>query len=597
MLLLFRHSSLLLVAALAAIVTACSNDDSPADKTMRADGKVPVKLRLSVVGNGTDTRAPGDDPPGPPAQQWQDDNATDDEMMNVWTVVAVHASDDRNEPKRFEAGDIAFIYASIPENPKREIDDIPTVWLYPGDYDFYNFANIEPGVATMDILGINETEALLTKVKPDGTLEDAKTFPYGFFSSLGEGNFPGFPRHDVYSLTWDPVSSLKLHDYYSSDGHTGDNGVAGKTLQVKGNGFDPTATDNGYQSKGIPMTNYQHFNITSQIECDLIVVRMLAKITLQIQNSGSTPVTITTASLTDITDNNDDTTDDNLMLLPKYTAAASANTMEAVHKDIQPNLVQNVTKGNYTHTVNKTIAAGATEEVTFYVNESVASTTGSQSASWINGSGLFYLTLGIKTGSGKDVVYSHALIDQRGSTTDDDNAWHYIARNDYRVIPVVLTDWLFRVEPLAFVPIAGYPAVTLSSDAQKATFKTGGIIALQPFVKKRTETNWRDFSDPEVTYGTTVNAAGTETPDEEASWNASITWTNSDGINVSGTDKIIKTPFVYDPVAKCIIGELNNNLTGGPHKTAVTITVKLGPSAGPQYTYSFTCDVILDRRP
>ena len=305
-------------------------------------------------------------------------------------------------------------------------------------------------------------------------------------------------------------------------------------------------------------------------------------------------MTITTASLTDITDNNDDNTDANLMLLPKYTTAASANTMEAVHKDIQPNLVQNVTKGNYTHTVNKTIAAGATEEVTFYVNESVASTTGSQSASWINGSGLFYLSLGIKTDAGTDVVYSHALINQTGSTENDNDAWHYIARNDYRVIPVILTDWLFRVEPLAFVPIAGYPAVTLSSDAQKATFKTGGIIALQPFVKKRTETNWRDFSDPEVTYGTTVNAAGTETPDEEASWNASITWTNSDGINVSGTDKIIKTPFVYDPVAKCIIGELNNSLTGGPHKTAVTITVKLGTD--PQYTYSFTCDVILDKR-
>lgn len=580
MLLLFRHSSLLLVAALAAIVTACSNDDSPADKTMRADGKVPVRLRLSVAGNDTDTRAP--------EEGWKDADATDDEMMNVWTVVAVHASDDRETPKRFSAGDIAFIYASIPENPKREIDDIPTVWLEPGDYDFYNFANIEPGVVTMNILGIPDTEALLTKVRPNGTLEESKTFPYGFFSNLGVGNYPGFPPHDVYSLTWGNTSDLKikLHDYYSSDGETGDNGVAGKTLQVKGNGFDPTAADNGFQSKGIPMTNYQHFNITSQIECDLIVVRMLAKMTLQIQNSGSTPVTITTASLTDITDNNDDNTDANLMLLPKYTTAASANTMEAVHKDIQPNLVQNVTKGNYTHTVNKTIAAGATEEVTFYVNESVASTTGSQSASWINGSGLFYLTLGIKTGSGEEVVYTHALIDQRGSTTDDDNAWHYIARNDYRVIPVILTDWLFRVEPLAFVPIAGYPAVTLSSDAQKATFSTGGMIALQPFVKKRTEDNWRDFDDPEVEF-------------------VSIHWKNSDGDDQSddGDDqsddgKIIKTAFAYDPVTKCIIGELNNSLAAGLYKTAVTITVKLGPTdpaVGPQYTYSFTCDVILQK--
>ena len=591
----FRHTIHLLLAAMIATMVGCTEDNSTIDKQMRADGKVPVRLRLSVVGNGTDTRAPGDDPPGPPAQQWQDDNATDDEMMNVWTVVAVHASDDRNEPKRFEAGDIAFIYASIPENPKREIDDIPTVWLYPGDYDFYNFANIEPGVATMDILGINETEALLTKVKPDGTLEDAKTFPYGFFSSLGEGNFPGFPRHDVYSLTWDPVSSLKLHDYYSSDGHTGDNGVAAKTIQVKGNGFDPTATNNGFNSKGIPMSNHQHFTISQQMTCDLIVVRMLAKIKLQIQNSGTTPVTITTASLTDITDNNEGITTHNLKLLPKYTDPDNANTMEFVHKDIRPNLVENAKKGNYTHTVNKTIAGGATDEITFYVNES-EHPVNNTSATIGNGSGLFYLTLGIKTGDEQEVVYSHALINQKGSsTTDDDNAWDYIARNDYRVIPVILTDWLFRVEPLAFVPIAGYPAVMLSSDAQKATFKTGGLIALQPFVKKRIEDNWRDFDDPEVTYSTVVMDSEDNTKvDEEASWNASITWTNANGTKVSGTNEIIKTPFVYDPVTKCIIGELNNDLSGGPHKTAVTITVKLGTD--PQYTYSFTCDVILDKR-
>ena len=592
MLLLFRHFSLLLVAALAAIVTACSNDDSPADKTMRADGKVPVKLHISVAGQGDEsnsaTRAPGD-------PKWEDENATDDEMMNVWTVVAVHSTDDTKSPERFKAGDIAFIFASKPDNPKREIDDINhVVYLEPGEYDFYNFANIDPIYATKTILGIPTIEDTFTKVKPDGSFEAPVAIPESFFSTFVQGpGQPGQPgQHDVYSLSWGSTNVPKITQSV----------VAAKTIQVKGNGFDPTATNNGFNSKGIPMSNHQHFIISQQMTCDLIVVRTLAKIKLQIQNSGTTPVTITTASLTDITDNNESSTTHNLMLLPQYTNSSSANTMEFVHKDIRPNLVENAKKGNYTHTVNKTIAGGATDEITFYVNESVAPIDDA-SATTGNGSGLFYLSLGIKTGLGQEVVYSHALINQQGHEStyvdedkNDDGAWHYIARNDYRVIPVILSDWLFRVEPLAFVPIAGYPAVTLSSDAQKATFKTGGIIALQPFVKKRTETNWRDFSDPEVTYGTTVNAAGTETPDEEASWNASITWTNSDGINVSGTDKIIKTPFVYDPVAKCIIGELNNNLTGGPHKTAVTITVKLGPATGPQYTYSFTCDVILDKR-
>jgi len=117
--------------------------------------------------------------------------------------------------------------------------------------------------------------------------------------------------------------------------------------------------------------------------------------------------------------------------------------------------------------------------------------------------------------------------------------------------------------------------VTLSSDALKATFSTGGFIALQPFVKKRTEATWRDFGDPEVKY-------------------VSVTWTNSDGTNVSDADKIVKTAFVYDDVSKYIIGELNHDkvTAGHTNKTAVTVTVNLGPS-GSQYTYSFTCDVII----
>jgi len=600
MLLLFRHSSLLLVAALAAIVTACSNDDSPADKTMRADGKVPVKLHISVVGNDTDTRAP--------EEGWVDNNATDDEMMNVWTVVAVHAEDDTESPKRFEAGDIAFIHASIPEPDKREIDDF--VYLYPGKYDFYNFANMEPGYVTMQILGIGDTERYLTPVNDDGTLGTRVDFPYGFFSKLGAGFEGTLDIHGVYSLTPPPGMNIKLHDI---SGDT-DSGVAGTTVTINGNGFDPNNFDpdnhthNGFDSKGIPMSNYQQLTIREGTSVDLIVVRMLAKIEVQVFNNGDNDATIESISLTDITANGDD----NLKLLPNYgTSPDYPNDMDFHHKDLQPNLSKYATKGNMTYkpTTGKLVAHEGhkwTDETkeepvtfTFYVNESVAPIDNT-SATTGNGSGLFYLSLGIKTGAGEDVVYTHALIDQQGSTSADNNAWHYIARNDYRVIPVILSDWLFRVEPLAFVPIAGYPAVMLSSDAQKATFKTGGLIALQPFVKKRTDANWRDFSDPEVTYSTVVMDSEDNTKvDEEASWNASITWTNTDGTKVSGKDEIIKSPFVYDKATRCFIGELNNDLSADLYKadlykTAVTITVKLGTD--PQYTYSFTCDVILDKR-
>ena len=193
-----------------------------------------------------------------------------------------------------------------------------------------------------------------------------------------------------------------------------------------------------------------------------------------------------------------------------------------------------------------------------------------------------------------EAEYHHALINQKGSTTDDDDAWHYIARNDYRIIPIHLTDWLFRIEPIAFVPIAGYPAVLLSSNALTATYNTGGMIALQPFVKKYNDTSWRDFDDLEVTYGEVVETS--DGVDEEASWAASIHWKNANGTDVSGEGKIVTSPFIYDPDTNYIIGELNNdnNFAPGTYKTAITFKLKLGPQ-GEQYTYTFTCDVVLQK--
>lgn len=162
-----------------------------------------------------------------------------------------------------------------------------------------------------------------------------------------------------------------------------------------------------------------------------------------------------------------------------------------------------------------------------------------------------------------------------GNGTTGQDGFNVIRRNDWIHIPIHLTDWQFRIEPLAFVPIAGYPAKTLSNDALTATFSTGGMIALQPFVKKYNDKTWRDFDDSEVTL-------------------VDIHWKNSDGIDVSGSGKIVKSAFAYDSFSRCILGELNNDLTGGPYKTTFTVSVKLGPE-GSQFDYTFTFNVILQK--
>lgn len=522
------------------LLTACQDNDSAeqGNTTPDADGKVAVRLHLRVAGQDSapsiNTRA-----------DWSDPNATDDEMMNVWTIVAVY--NDASNTDTY--GKIAFIHASVPEEGNREIDDL--AYLRPGKYVFFSFANMEPGYVTMNYLGIGDTEYSFTPVDANGNLGTPIPYISNFFGDDGQAS----TTHDVYQLTWDPELTIDPNDYDDT------------TVGVNGNGFDPTAADNGFESKGIPMSNVQEIEISGESEVELIVVRMMAKIEVQLYNESGEDIVVKSATLSDVTQNEDG----NIKFLPTLTYN---DDMNYHHKDIQPGVdpEASVAGFTYTPTTAETVPAhygydenktNPTHKLTFYVNEC---------ATPKNVSGLFFLTLEMQRG-GNSVEYRHALINQKGNTSTDDDAWDYIARNDYRIIPVILTDWQFRIEPIAFVPIAGYPATTLSSDALTATFSTGGIIALQPYVKKNTDTTWLDFSNPEVEV-------------------ISISWKNSDGTNVSGDNKIVKTGFAYDNANHCIIGELNQAKVGTNSGTSITVNVKLGPS-GSQYTYSFTCNVIL----
>lgn len=565
---IFKHIALFALL----LLTACQSDETTGQEGgIQPDGKVRVRLNVGVEGSQR-TRA------------WQDGaNAVTAEMMNVWTVVAVNNADNK----------VVSIYACKPfGEPDQEIDnyvELPAT----GTYRFYSFANMSPKVV-MSLLEISGTGGATPKARTREGNEDPTTGnePSGGGNEGGSsasagtsyqssGDAVGSVTSNMPAGTTDDFctndNSYQQNKFYSiafaSDATVTADDANAKTVNIAGNNFDVTADNNGFGAKGIPMSNVQTITVTAETETiELIVIRMMAKIEVDVYNDGENDATIHSISLTDITKN----ADGNLKLLPQLTSGA--NTMEYVHSDIRPNL-GTAPKGNMTlyppsvqgaviKTGHKSTGEGQTPvKFIFYVNESEAPD---------NGSGMFYLSLGIKTGSGTDVVYSHALVNSQSTDATAPNyKWNYIARNDYRIIPVVLTDWQFRIESIALAPIAGYPAMTLSSDGLKATFSTGGFIALQPYVKKRTDTEWRDFSNPEVQV-------------QSVSWKTKGDATE----NPSGDDKMIKTPFAYDSSTHYIIGELNNNLSSGTYTTAVTVTVKLGPS-GSQFTYSFTCDVIL----
>jgi len=419
--------ALAFVAALS-LLTACSGDDAAnGDETpIDNDGKVQVHLRVSAAGSGT-------------MRAWADAaNATDDEMMNVWTVVIV---DDAND-------EVVEIQSCNPSSPYAEIDDVTN--LTPGTYRFYSFANI--GASSLEtLLGLPTGSVPV----PSGT--DA-------ISTKEKSETPG-----------DTGSGLgNIYKTGSNNQPTSGGTPVDRSIQttINGNNFDPTAANNGLGAKGIPMSNVQTYTIASTGTYDLIVVRMMAKIKLQIENTTSASIKVNSVTLSNVTQNSTD----NLKLLPSLTSGQ--NTMEYVHGDIQPNLGA-ATQADLTIPITEgPITAGATKEVTFYVNE-----CGTPN----NAEGLFYLTLDVDNAGTSE--YRYALINsQNTDATAADYKWDYIARNDYRIIPIKLDDLKFEIIPYDFPAIGVYPVSVKEVDAANHVydfeFHDYGHFHLLPSVTK-----------------------------------------------------------------------------------------------------------------
>ena len=270
------------------------------------------------------------------------------------------------------------------------------------------------------------------------------------------------------------------------------------TFTVNGNGFTPSATN------GIPMSNKQPLTISAgDTEKDLIVIRMLAKMKVSIKNETGADATVQSLTISDITTN----ADNNLKLLPSLTTGAG--TMEAVHGDIQPNLNPQAAVADFTVNVNKTIANDDTETVTFYINESATPT---------NPDGLFYLTLKMN-----DTDYRYALINSQSTDATQDNyKWNYIARNDYRVVPIVIDDYKLELIPYDFPAIAVYPASVreIETDLYEMTFHDYGHFHLLPKVTKvGSPSTVVDFSSDATPSGT----VWTLNPDFAGSWKTATT--------------------------------------------------------------------------
>ena len=509
--------TLLLLAVALPFVTACTNDDAAEDNTRKGE-KVTVRLRISQAAPAM-TRA---------GSTTKDPNADPKELMNVWTVVITNTS-----------GVVQKILACEPLEGDREIDPIETTLeLETNTYNFYSFANISPEYVKY-LLGISTA-----KPTSDAT-----------FNNIAKGDIVDIPLSGTPTIT----------------------NAEGKTIGINGNYFDIDANSNDFLSKGIPMSNMQTIRVTKPVTgetaqlIDLIVVRMLAKIKLQIYNDKASDITIESITLTDITKNaSENNGTANLKLFPRYTYTngdenvfpGADEKVDYEHGDIRPNLTNEATKDVLKITPSSsgvtvlsasssssdpldpwTIPAsnysndGAPLTITFYVNESEnpkGENWDKATSGTLQQFNHYFLKIKI-TGEEEE---RYALIDDNG--TKEGEKWNYIARNDYRIIPIVLDDYKLDMIPYDFPAIGVYPASMKEEDGiYTITFHDYGHFHLQPQVTK-----YSDASTPKevVPYGSSSTTGNTD----KTYWtlvegeNNAKTWENSWG---SWTDATKTTAY------------------------------------------------------
>ena len=303
---------------------------------------------------------------------------------------------------------------------------------------------------------------------------------------LGTHNFYSFANMSVETVASTLGISVTIPTLSSNDvayESTAASGTvdADKAVTVNGNGFAAlTSSDNnGFGSYGIPMSNVQSATIHNNTTMDLVVVRMMAKMKISVTNATGSAQYIKYATISNVTSN----TANNLMLLPTWTSETGKDIMTVVqHGDLQPHLngtpatTELSIPGMATATA---LAIDGVREVTFYINECKRSTD-------------FELTIGLGDASSTQ-EYRYALIDNQGATSDDNDKWDYIARNDYRIIPIILDDYKLELIPYDFPPIGVYPVSVSEIDdvnhVYNFTFHDYGHFHLLPRVTKTSNNN------------------------------------------------------------------------------------------------------------
>ena len=211
----------------------------------------------------------------------------------------------------------------------------------------------------------------------------------------------------------------------------------------------PAPANGAIPATGIPMSNKQTIQILNvqQQTIELEVVRLMAKVTLQLANSSGTAITVNSATLSAIT-----TATTAISLLPPASATKAASV------------------ASYTHPTTLSVPDGTTaaspQVLSFYINESALNATDAPP----------YHTLSLTTTQGTTTnELRYALLN-----------WNSFSRNEHSIIPIALDDYRLTIVARDYPPIGVYPAVVVSNGEGTftVTFSDGGDFELIPSITR-----------------------------------------------------------------------------------------------------------------
>ena len=264
-----------------------------------------------------------------------------------------------------------------------------------GTYTFYSFANLTPSEIGIDTYRVGDT------------------LPDGFFEQM---------KCSV------KIPSLVFADHWSD-------------------------FDNDYFPKGIPMSNKQVVTIGKDTKTvNLEVIRMVAKVVLQLTNNTDHDITFKGLTLSNVTPN----VEDNLMLLPGKDETDEQGIVHVSDANLATTQKQTVAYASMAlgtgHDYVVKRSGQAVTNICFYINESKATDENR------------YHILQLQT---IDSDHSSTVINRRLAMLN----WSKICRNDYRVIPIKLDDYSIEWDVQSFTPIGVLPQI--EDDGENLTITMG----------------------------------------------------------------------------------------------------------------------------